>query len=66
MQVELATGGATLLGDSDGSGRGLVEVQDPHGCDGESRLEVTSGLSPPPHQVISYPYYSCCQGGSAH
>lgn len=47
----LATGDATPIGSSDGSGRGLVEMQDPHGSDRESRLEVTSRLSPTPTTV---------------
>lgn len=50
----MAPGAATLLGDSDGSGCNLVEMRDPRGCNRESGLEVTSGLSPPSHQVISY------------
>lgn len=47
----MATGGAALLGDSDGLGWS-VEMKDSHGCNQDSSLEVTSGL-PTPHQVIS-------------
>ena len=47
----MATGGAALLGDSDGLGWS-VEMKDSHGCNQDSSLELTSGL-PTPHQVIS-------------